>query len=227
MNIPLFKVFMSEDVIKPLNEVITSGFITQGANVDKFEEKLNEYFQTLYTLTLNSATAGLTLGLRLLMNEDEEDNWPGFNKEKDYVLSPALTCFATNASILANDCKIKWIDTDNLTANVSINDIRNKLDEHTKILYFVHWGGYPVDLDSIKDLQEEHFKKYGYKFRVIEDCAHAFGATYKGKKLGNHGNICVFSLQAIKHLTTGDGGLIILPNKKLYERAKLIHPKLF
>lgn len=222
MNIPLFKVFMSEDVVKPLNEVITSGFITQGANVDKFEEKLNEYFQTLYTLTLNSATAGLTLGLRLLINQDEEDNWPGFNKEKDYVLSPALTCFATNASILANDCKIKWVDTDNLTANVSIDDIRNKLNEHTKILYFVHWGGYPVDLDSIKDLQDEHLQKYGYKFRVIEDCAHAFGATYKNKKLGNHGNICVFSLQAIKHLTTGDGGLIILPNKKLYERAKLI-----
>jgi len=221
-NIQLFKVFMSEDVIKPLTDVITSGFITQGANVDKFEEKLGDFFSNKYILTLNSATSGLTLALRLLLEKDEDEEWPGFDKTKDYVLSPALTCFATNASILANDCKIKWIDTDNTTANVSIEDIRNKLNENTKILYFVHWGGYPVDLDSIKQLQEEHYIKYGYKFKVVEDCAHAFGATYKGKKLGNHGNICVFSLQAIKHLTTGDGGLIILPSKKLYERAKLI-----
>jgi dTDP-4-amino-4,6-dideoxygalactose transaminase len=221
-NLSLFKVFMSEDVIKPLNDIILSGFITQGPQVEKFEEKLKEYFSNPYVLTLNSATSGLTLALRLLINEDKDEEWPGFNKDEDYVLSPALTCFATNASILANDCKIKWIDTDNNTANVSIEDIRNKLDRNTKVLYIVHWGGYPVDLDSLKELQEEHYQKYGYRFRIIEDCAHAFGASYKGHKLGNHGNICVFSLQAIKHLTTGDGGLIILPNEKLYERAKLI-----
>jgi dTDP-4-amino-4,6-dideoxygalactose transaminase len=221
-NIPLFKVFMSQDVIEPLNKVLMSGFITQGQQVELFEEKLSEYFSNKNILTLNSATSGLTLALRLLINEDKYDEWPGFNKDEDFVLSPALTCFATNASILANGCKIKWIDTDNNTANVSIEYIKNNLNVNTKILYLVHWGGYPVDLDSIKQLQEDHYTKYGYRFRVIEDCAHAFGAEYKGKKLGNHNNICVFSLQAIKHLTTGDGGLIILPNQKLYERAKLI-----
>lgn len=221
-NINLFKVFMSEDVIEPLSKVIMSGFITQGEQVEKFEEKLKKYFGNDNLLTLNSATSGLTLALRLLINKDLSDNWPGFDKENDYVLSPALTCFATNASILANDCKIKWLDTDNNTANVSIEDIKNKLNYNTKILYIVHWGGYPVDIDSLKMLQEEHLIKYGYKFRIIEDCAHAFGAEYKNKKLGNHDNICVFSLQAIKHLTTGDGGIIVLPNENLYERAKLI-----
>jgi len=221
-TIPLFKVFMSEDVIKPLNEVIMSGFITQGSQVEKFEEKLKEYFNNEHILTLNSATSGLTLALRLLLDADPDNNWPGFNKDTDFVLSPALTCFATNSSILANNCNIKWIDTDNSTVNVSIEDIKNKLNEYTKILYIVHWGGYPVDLDSLKDLQEIHLVKYGYKFKIIEDCAHSFGAEYKNKKLGNHNNICVFSLQAIKHLTTGDGGLIILPNKNLYERAKLL-----
>jgi dTDP-4-amino-4,6-dideoxygalactose transaminase len=221
-NISLFKVFMSEDVIEPLNKIIMSGFITQGEQVEKFEQELKKYFENDYILSLNSATSGLTLALRLLINKDLSDNWPGFDKENDYVLSPALTCFATNASILANDCKIKWLDTDNNTANVSIEDIKNKLNYNTKILYIVHWGGYPVDIDSLKMLQEEHLINYGYKFRIIEDCAHAFGAEYKNKKLGNHDNICVFSLQAIKHLTTGDGGLIILPNQNLYERAKLI-----
>jgi dTDP-4-amino-4,6-dideoxygalactose transaminase len=218
----LFKVFMSQDVIKPLNDVLMSGFITQGKQVELFEEKLKYYFGNQYLLTLNSATSGLTLALRLLLNENNEDNWPGFNKETDIVLSPSLTCFATNASILANNCKIQWIDTDNTTANISIDDVKNKLNAHTKILYIVHWAGYPVDLDALRDLQNEHFIKYGYKFRIIEDCAHAFGAEYKCKKIGNHGNICVFSLQAIKHLTSGDGGIILLPNEQLYDRAKLL-----
>jgi len=221
-QINLFKVFMSEDVLKPLNDILMSGFITQGPQVEKFEESLGKYFGNKNILTLNSATSGLTLALRLLINKDDESEWPGFDVKEDIVLSPALTCFATNASILANNCNIKWIDSDNNTANVSIDDIRNKLNKNTKVIYIVHWGGYPVDLNSLKDLQEEHYVKYGYRFRIIEDCAHAFGASYQGKKLGNHGNICVFSLQAIKHLTTGDGGLIILPDEKLYERAKLI-----
>jgi dTDP-4-amino-4,6-dideoxygalactose transaminase len=221
-NLSLFKVFMSEDVIKPLNEILMSGFITQGPQVEKFEEKLSNYFGNPNILTLNSATSGLSLALRLLLNEDIEDEWPGFNIEEDVVLTPALTCFATNAAILSQNCNIQWLDTDNSNANISIEDLANKLNKNTKVVYLVHWGGYPFDLDKLKVLQEEHHKKYGYKFRVIEDCAHSFGAQYKGHKLGNHGNICVFSLQAIKHLTTGDGGLIILPNKKLYDRAKLI-----
>jgi dTDP-4-amino-4,6-dideoxygalactose transaminase len=219
-NVPLFKVFMSNDVIEPLNNVLLSGFITQGPMVDKFEEALKTYFGHPYVLTLNSATSGLTMALRLL--KDQTDSWPGFNTDTDYVLSPALTCFATNAAILANNCKINWIDTDPNTANVSLIDIENKLTANTKVLYIVHWGGYPVDLDRLKELQDIHQQKYGYKFAIIEDCAHAFGATYKGKKLGNHDNICVYSLQAIKHLTTGDGGLILLPTEKLYDRAKLL-----
>lgn len=229
-NISLFKVFMSENVFKPVEDVLKSGFITQGPKVEQFEEELSIFFNHKYVLTLNSATSGLTLALRLLQKSYEEKEtsedplgfWPGFDKEKDIVLTPALTCFATNAAILANGCKICWIDTDNSTANVSIEDIKSKLTENTKILYIVHWGGYPVDLDALKTLQEEHFIKYGYRFRIIEDCAHAFGAEYKNKMLSNHGNICVFSLQAIKHLTTGDGGLITLPTESLYEKAKLL-----
>jgi len=214
----LFKVFMSEDVLEPLNKTLMSGFISQGEQVNLFEKKLTDFFGNENLLTLNSATSGLTLALRLLLKPSE--NWPGIDKD-DYVLSPALTCFATNVAILANHCKIKWLDTDNTTANVSIEDIKRKLSKKTKVLYLVHWGGYPVDLDALKELQEEHLVKYGYKFMIVEDCAHAFGAEYKNKKLGNHGNICVFSFQAIKHLTTGDGGLIVLPNH-LYERAKLL-----
>jgi len=212
---------MSSDVMEKLAPVIHSGFITQGPKVEELEQQLSTFLETEYLLMLNSATSGLTLALRLLMEADGEE-WPGFDKKTDVVLTPALTCFATTASILAHDVKIGWLDVDPTTANISLEDLRKKLNAYTKVVYIVHWGGYPVDLDRLKELQEEHHRKYGYRFRIVEDCAHAFGATYKGQKLGSHGNICVFSLQAIKHLTTGDGGIITLPNKDLYERAKLL-----
>jgi len=218
----LFKVFMSEDVLKPLNEVLMSGFITQGTKVEEFESALQKFIGNPYILTLNSATAGLTLALRLLKNPDEKSNWPGFDDENDIVLTPALTCFATTASILANNVNIRWIDVDLETSNIDLNDLKNKLSEKTKVIYLVHWGGNPVDLDSLKELQEYSLEKFGFKPMIVEDCAHAFGAEYDGKRIGSNENICVFSLQAIKHLTTGDGGFITLPNENLYNRCKLL-----
>ena len=218
----LFKVFMSEDVLQPLNDVLMSGFITQGSKVDEFENSLKEFIGNPYILTLNSATAGLTLALRLLKNQDLNFNWPGFDENEDIVLTPALTCFATTAAILSNNVNIKWLDVDLETTNIDINDLKNKLSEKTKIIYVVHWGGNPVDLDSLKEIQEYSLQKFGFKPMIVEDCAHSFGAEYNGKKIGNNENICVFSLQAIKHLTTGDGGVITLPNKQLYDRCKLL-----
>ena len=213
---------MSADVIEPLNKVLMSGQLTQGKQVEAFESKIKEYLQNPYVLTLNSATAGLTLALRLLKNKDALPNWPGFNDKEDIVLTPALTCFATTAAVLANNVNIRWLDVDLETANISLKDVKNKLNKKTKVIYLVHWGGNPVDLDELDKICEQHRESYGFKPVVVEDCAHSFGAEYNGKKLGSSKNICVFSLQAIKHLTTGDGGIITLPNEDLYERCKLL-----
>ncbi len=220
--IPLFKVFMSDDVIKPINDVLMSGQLTQGKQVEKFEEELKNYIGNPYILTLNSATAGLTLALRLLKKEGALSDWPGFNESEDVVLTPALTCFATTAAILSNSAKIKWLDVDLETCNISLEDVKKKLNEKTKVIYLVHWGGNPVDLDELDKICEQHKETYGFKPVVVEDCAHSFGAEYNDKKIGNSKNICVFSLQAIKHLTTGDGGIITLPSEELYERCKLL-----
>jgi UDP-glucose 4,6-dehydratase len=219
--ISLFKVFMSEDVLGPLNTVLMSGQLTQGPQVEKYEQALKEYFGCERLLTLNSATAGLTLALRLLKNPDDSFEWPGFNKE-DVVLTPALTCFATTCGVLANNVELQWLDADLNTANICLEDVKRKLNDKTKVIYLVHWGGSPVDLAALDEICEEHKIQYGFKPMVIEDCAHAFGAEFAGKKLSNHGNICVYSTQAIKHLTTGDGGIITLPTDSLYERCKLL-----
>lgn len=219
----LFKVFMSKDVLLPLNKVLMSGFITQGQQVEKFERELKKYIGNPYILTLNSATSGLTLALRLLKKKDESLNWPGFNDKEDIVLTPALTCFATTAALLANNVNLGWLDVDLDTGNICLADLKNKLSEKTKIIYLVHWGGNPVDLDKLKDLQEYCLEKFKFKPMIVEDCAHSFGTEFNQTKIGsNSENICVFSLQAIKSLTTGDGGIITLPNEKLYNRCKLL-----
>ena len=210
ISIPLFKVYMNNNLQSVL-DTLSSGMITQGKKVEEFENKLKEYFNYPYILTLNSATSGLTLAYRLLNLKDN-----------DIVISTPLTCFATNAAILANNLRIVWCDTDRNTCNIDFEDVKKKINSNTKVLSFVHWGGVPVDLDKVKEIKQYAWEKYEIELSVVEDCAHAFGTEFNGKKLGTHGNICVFSLQAIKHLTCGDGGLIFLPNEDLYKRAKLL-----
>lgn len=228
MKYPLFKVFMSDEAVDQVSLTLKSGMLTQGKRVEEFEEKLRQYFQTPYLATLNSATAGLTLAMRLLMapdltpDSDPKTSWPGFNTETDVVLTPALTCFATTTALLGNNVNLKWLDVNPTTANIDLTTLSQKLTPKTKIIYLVHWAGVPVDLDKLDQILEEAVPRLGFKPRVVEDCAHSFGTKYNDKPLGNHGNICVFSFQAIKQLTTADGGLIILPTEKLHERALLL-----
>lgn len=210
----LFKVYMNENIEKFIIPTLKSGMITQGKKVEEFEEVLKKYFDYPYILTVNSATSGLTLAYHILKNFYTENN--------NSVISTPLTCFATNSSILSNNLKIIWADTDINTCNIDLDDVKTKLNYNTQILTFVHWGGVPVNLNKIEELKKYYRDRYKKELYVVEDCAHAFGAEFNYKKLGTHGNICVFSLQAIKHLTTGDGGLIFLPNEEMYNRAKLL-----
>ena len=211
----LFKVFMSDEVKEKVPEVLTSGYITQGAKVEEFEEELKKMFDYPYIVSLNSATSAITLSLRMIkdrMNLTSEDE----------VLTSPLTCMATNEPILANGLKIKWVDVDRKNCLLDLDDLERKLTKTTKVILFVHWGGYPLDMDRLDEILDRKEKELGFRPFVIEDCAHAFLSEYKGRKIGTSGNYCAFSLQAIKHLTCGDGGLLFLPNKEEYERAKLL-----
>ena len=218
-KIDLFKVFMSDTAGEEVNKVLKSGYIGQGPKVNEFEEKLSEFLDKDYVVTLNSGTSGLHLALHLL--KSKKGSWPGLN-DGDEVLATSLTCTASNFPILANNLNIKWVDIDSTTLNMDLDDLSRKLSPKTKVIMLVHWGGYPNDLDKIKEIQNKCFELYGFKPAVIEDGAHSFGSKYKGKHLGNHGNIVMYSFQAIKHITSIDGGLLLLPHQDLYDRAKLL-----
>src|SRR6056300_785835 len=231
-NIPLFKVFMSENAAPEVAKVLNSGYIGQGPKVDEFESDLKNFFNNDYVSALNSGTSGLHLALHLLKKPSEKTQvfdgmasrksfWPGI-EPGDEVLATPMTCTASNWPILANGLSIKWVDIDPLTLNMDLDDLARKITSKTKVIMLVHWGGYPNDLDKIKKIQEEAFSRYGFKPAVIEDGAHSFGSRYKGKLIGNHGNLTMFSLQAIKHITSIDGGLLLSPHKELHQRGKLL-----
>lgn len=211
-TIPLFKVFMNPDTADEVGKVLNSGMITQSSKVEEYEARLKAYFNYPYVVSVNSATSGLILAGML------SNLGPG-----DEVITTSLTCFATTAAILANKCRIVWADVNPNTCNIDLNDVKQKITKNTKALCFVHWGGTPVDMCYVEEIIEYSLDTFGISLAVIEDCAHAFGAEYIDKKLGTTFNtIAVYSTQAIKHLTTADGGIMLLPTEELYERAKLL-----
>lgn len=218
-NIPLFKVFMSETSIKLTEETLRSGFIGQGPRVDEFEKKLKEHFNTDYLATLNSATSAEHLALHMIKSSVQ-------NIKKPEILTTALTCTATNWPILANGFDIKWVDIDPETLNMDLDDLARKINKNTVAIVIVHWGGYPVDINKLNYIIHKSEIMYGHKPYVIQDCAHAMGSKYMGKLLGNESpsqnNFYTFSLQAIKHVTAGDGGILITPNMHFHKRAKLL-----
>lgn len=215
--IPLFSVSMSPEAPAAAAQVLGSGRIGQGAKVEEFERALADRIGNPRVTTLNSATAGLQLALHLVAGDRSEKGDP-----EGEVLTTPLTMEATNWAILANRLRIRWVDVDPATLNVDLDDLARKISPRTRAIMVVHFAGYPVDLDRLGQILDEAEARFGFRPAVIEDSAHAWGATYHGSPIGTHGNIAVFSFQAIKHLTSGDGGALVLPDDELHRRAGLL-----
>ena len=216
--IPLFKVGMAASACQQVNDVLMSGYIGQGQKVEEFEQRLKDRLGNPHLATVNSATSGLHLALHATAGAGSS----GRAGELDggEVLTTPLTCTATNWPILANGLRIRWVDIDPATLNVDLDDLAPKVTPATRAIMVVHWAGYPVDLDRLRAIADQAEATYGSRPVVIEDCAHAWGSTFRGLPLGNHGNIAVYSFQAIKHLTAGDGGLLVLPDQQLADRTR-------
>jgi perosamine synthetase len=154
-------------------------------------------------VTVNSGTSALHLGLDIA----------GI-KEGDEVIIPAQTFIATGLSVLMLKAVPVFADIQPDTGNIDPVSIEKKITTRTKAIIPVHWGGYPCDMDEINAIASN------YKLKVIEDAAHAVGASYKGDSIGTISDFTAFSFQAIKHLTTGDGGALCCKETKDYLGAK-------
>jgi len=198
-GIVLFHPHMPKNAKKYVCDTLDSRWIGQGPRVDLFEERFKAQFNLAGPcVSVSSGTAALHLAY-LLANI----------KKDDEVLVPLFTCTATNMPLLYIGAKPIFIDVDPKTMNVSVSDMRTKINERTKAIVVVHYGGLPCDMDEINVLAQQ------YGIPVIEDAAHALGAKYNGLYIGQISEFTMFSFQAIKHLTTGDGGLLTFKDKSL------------
>lgn len=205
--IPLVKTRIPDRniLIPELEKVLYSGYVAQGEQVEQLEREFEQYIGLGNSLTLNSGTAALHIALILV----------GVN-QGDEVISTALTAEPTNVAIKMCGAKIRYADVDINTGNILPASIEKNINSKTKAIMVVDYAGVPIDVDSIKAISNK------YNIPVIHDCAHSLGSKFNGIKSGGHFPYSIFSFQAIKHLTTIDGGVLQIQNKEEYEKAKLI-----
>jgi len=202
----LFHPYVSKNSFKNVKKVLSGRWIGQGPLVDKFELKFKSMFaKKNLCLATGSGTDALHLSYIL----------SGL-KKGDEVIAPLFTCTATNIPFLYMGVKIKFADIDPQTMNISVESVKKLITKKTKAVICMHYGGLPCDLDELHELTKK------YKIPLIEDAAHALGATYKGKPIGSISDFTMFSFQAIKHITTADGGMLCMKNKKMIKKAKRI-----
>jgi len=188
-----------------LEKVLYSGYVAQGEKVEEFEQRFEEYIGNGYSLSLNSGTAALHIALIL-----------AGVKKGDEVISTPLTAEPTNVAIKMTGAKIRYADIDYNTGNIEPASVETKINSNTKAILVVDYAGTPVNVTKLQDISES------YKIPVIEDAAHALGSKFNGQLTGGHFPFTVFSFQAIKHITTIDGGILHIQNKEEYEKGKLI-----
>ncbi len=184
-------------------ETLKSSFISEGKLVRQFEQELSRLIGVVRPVAVNSGTSALHLALSIT----------GVQRG-DEVILPPQTFVASGLAILMCGATPVFADIQPLTGNIDPASVRAKITSRTKAIMPVHWAGYPCDMDELNAIAQEH------GLAIVEDAAHAFGATYKGKPVGSLSRFTAFSFQAIKHLTTGDGGALCCLNEQDYLEAR-------
>jgi dTDP-4-amino-4,6-dideoxygalactose transaminase len=205
-GIMLFYPHVPKTALAAVTEVLQSRWIGQGPRVAQFEQE----FETKFggggkALAVGSGTDALHLAYILAGLK------PG-----DEVITPVFTCTATTIPFLYMGVTFRFADVDPLTLNIDVKHVRKLVNEKTKAIVCVHYGGLPCDMDELLAIGSE------YAIPVIEDAAHALGATYKGKYVGSISQFTMFSFQAIKTITTGDGGMLVVQDPGLVAKGERV-----
>ena len=205
--VPLVKVRMPpKDILLPaLEEVLYSGVVTEGDVVYRFEDEFSSHFNLANVLACSSGTGALHLALLMCGVESG-----------DHVITTAMTAEPTNTTILQAGAIPVFADVDPQNGNLCPCSVESLIDEKTRAICVVHYAGYVADLGRLREIAD----KYG--IALIEDCAHALGATWRGMPVGSIGDAAIFSFQAIKHMTTIDGGMLVLKDSTLADEARLL-----
>ncbi|WP_099340004.1 DegT/DnrJ/EryC1/StrS family aminotransferase [Candidatus Fonsibacter ubiquis] len=208
-KIPLLKVSLPKKkiLISKLSKTLYSGNIAEGKIVYEFEKNFQKKFNYINynVLAVNSGTAALHIAYMLCKI-----------KKGDEIISSPVTAEPTNIAILHAGGRVRFADVNPLTGNLDPKSVEKNINKNTRAICIVHYGGYPAEVDKIKKIAKK------YKLYLIEDCAHALGAKISNKFVGSFGDFSIFSFQAVKQITTIDGGILLIKNKKFYKKAKRI-----
>ena len=191
--------------IKAVIKVLKSDWLTQGPVVEEFEKSVAKYCGAKYAVAFSSGTSALYSAYMA-----------GELKEGDEVITTPLTFAATSNMICFCHAKPVFADIKKDTLNIDPKEILKKVTKNTKAIATVDFAGNPCDYQEILKIAKDN------NLLLIEDACHAFGAQYKGKKTGSFADMTIFSFHPVKHITTGEGGMVVTNNKVFFERLKLL-----
>lgn len=183
-------------------EIVESGLITNGKYVEQFERRVADYLGVKHCVAVSSGTLGLVLALRALDLQGE-------------VILPSFTFTATAHAVVWNGLVPILVDIEPDTFNINVDQVEKLITSNTSAIIAVHMFGNPADVDRLAELAQKR------NLRLIYDAAHALGSWYRGRTLGEYGDVQVYSLSPTKIVTTGEGGLIVTNNDILANRCRL------
>lgn len=204
MNIPYGRQYIDEEDIQAVVNVLKSDYLTTGPTVQEFERTVADYVGARYAVAIANGTAALHAAC-----------YAAGIEEGDEVITTPITFAASANCVLYCGGKPVFADIKKDTYNIDPEDIRRKITPKTKAIIAVHYTGQPCEMDEIHAIAKEH------NLLVIEDAAHALGADYKGKKIGQISDMTTFSFHPVKHITTGEGGMITTNDEEMYQKLLL------
>ena len=204
MFIPYGRQSINEQDIEAVVNVLKSDYLTTGPKIAEFERKVADYTGAKYAVAIANGTAALHAAC-----------YAAGIGEGDEVITTPITFAASSNCVLYCGGTPVFADINPETYNISPEDIERKITPKTKAIIAVHFTGQPCEMEQI------HVIAHKYNLIVIEDGAHALGAEYQGKRVGTLSDMTTFSFHPVKHITTGEGGMILTDNPELYQRLKL------
>lgn len=204
--VPVNQPLLNGNEKKYLCECIDTGWVSsEGPFVKEFEKRMSETVGRKYGIAVSNGTAALEIAIQAL----------GIG-EGDEVIMPTFTIISCAMAITKLRAIPVLVDSDMHTWNMNVEEIEAKITSKTKAIMVVHIYGLPVEMDKVLELAQK------YNIKVIEDAAEMHGQTYKGKPCGSFGNISTFSFYPNKHITTGEGGMIVTDDEELAERCRFL-----
>lgn len=204
MYIPYGRQSIDEKDIQMVTEVLRSAYLTTGPKVTEFEKRVADYVGARYAVAVCNGTAALHIACLAA----------GIGKGDEVVTTPITFAASANCVLYCGGIPV-FADIDADTYNICPQEIEKKITNKTKAIIPVHYTGQPCDMDAIAEIARKH------DLIVIEDAAHALGASYKDKRIGSISDMTCFSFHPVKPITTGEGGMVVTDDEELYKKLLL------